>query len=38
VLGDAGIATIASALRLRLDDVTRLGDDVRLVLRVSREV
>lgn len=32
-LHDAGIATIGDALRLRLDDVTRLGDDVRLTLR-----
>lgn len=30
---DAGITTIADAARLRLDDVTRLGDDVRLTLR-----
>jgi diaminohydroxyphosphoribosylaminopyrimidine deaminase/5-amino-6-(5-phosphoribosylamino)uracil reductase len=32
-LGDAGIGTIADAVRLRLDDVTRVGDDVRLTLR-----
>jgi diaminohydroxyphosphoribosylaminopyrimidine deaminase/5-amino-6-(5-phosphoribosylamino)uracil reductase len=32
-LGDAGIGTIADALRLRLDDVTRVGEDVRLTLR-----
>ncbi|MDP3711881.1 MAG: bifunctional diaminohydroxyphosphoribosylaminopyrimidine deaminase/5-amino-6-(5-phosphoribosylamino)uracil reductase RibD [Mycobacteriales bacterium] len=28
-----GVGTISDALRLRLDDVTRVGDDVRLVLR-----
>ncbi len=32
-LEGAGIGTIADALRLRLDDVTRLGDDLRLTLR-----
>ena len=32
-LEDAGITTIGDAARLRLDDVTRLGDDVRLTLR-----
>ncbi len=32
-LGDVGVGTMAGALRLRLDDVTRLGDDVRLTLR-----
>jgi diaminohydroxyphosphoribosylaminopyrimidine deaminase / 5-amino-6-(5-phosphoribosylamino)uracil reductase len=32
-LSDAGAGTIAAAHRLRLDDVTRTGDDVRLVLR-----
>jgi diaminohydroxyphosphoribosylaminopyrimidine deaminase/5-amino-6-(5-phosphoribosylamino)uracil reductase len=31
-LQDAGIGTIADIARLRLDDVTRLGDDVRLTL------
>jgi diaminohydroxyphosphoribosylaminopyrimidine deaminase/5-amino-6-(5-phosphoribosylamino)uracil reductase len=30
---DAGVATIADALRFRLDDVTRVGHDVRLTLR-----
>ena len=32
-LGDLGVGTMASALRLRLEDVTRVGDDVRLTLR-----
>ena len=32
-LEDAGIGTITDAVRLRLDDITRLGDDVRLALR-----
>lgn len=31
-LQDAGVGTIAGAVRLRLSDVTRLGDDVRLTL------
>lgn len=32
VLGGIGVGTIADALRLRLHDVTRTGDDVRLTL------
>lgn len=36
-LKDAGIATIGDALRLRLDDVTRIGRDVRLTARPMRE-
>lgn len=32
-LADAGVGTISAAIRLRLDDVTRVGDDVRLTLR-----
>ncbi len=32
-LGDIGVGTVRDAVRLRLDDVTRLGDDVRLVSR-----
>jgi len=32
-LAGAGVGTIKDAVRLRLDDVTRFGDDVRLVLR-----
>lgn len=32
-LADAGVGTIAAAHRLRLDDVTRTGDDVRLTMR-----
>jgi diaminohydroxyphosphoribosylaminopyrimidine deaminase/5-amino-6-(5-phosphoribosylamino)uracil reductase len=31
VLGDAGIRTVAGALRLRTVDVTRLGPDVRII-------
>ncbi|GAB2786800.1 bifunctional diaminohydroxyphosphoribosylaminopyrimidine deaminase/5-amino-6-(5-phosphoribosylamino)uracil reductase RibD [Streptomyces daliensis] len=33
VLADFGVGTLADGLRLRLDEVTRLGEDVRLVLR-----
>jgi diaminohydroxyphosphoribosylaminopyrimidine deaminase/5-amino-6-(5-phosphoribosylamino)uracil reductase len=32
-VGDLGVATIDDALRLRLEDVVRVGDDVRLTLR-----
>jgi diaminohydroxyphosphoribosylaminopyrimidine deaminase/5-amino-6-(5-phosphoribosylamino)uracil reductase len=32
-LGDAGIGAIAGALRLRLDEVTRVGPDLRLTAR-----
>lgn len=32
-LAGTGITTIGDAVRLRLDEVTRVGDDVRLVLR-----
>ncbi len=32
-VGELGIGTIADCARLRLDDVTRVGDDVRLLLR-----
>jgi diaminohydroxyphosphoribosylaminopyrimidine deaminase/5-amino-6-(5-phosphoribosylamino)uracil reductase len=32
-LGAAGVGTITAAHRLRLDDVTRVGDDVRLTMR-----
>ena len=35
-LADAGVGTISAAHRLSLDDVTRTGDDVRLVLRPDR--
>jgi len=35
-LADAGVGTIAGAHRLRLDEVTRLGDDVRLTMRPRR--
>jgi diaminohydroxyphosphoribosylaminopyrimidine deaminase/5-amino-6-(5-phosphoribosylamino)uracil reductase len=31
-IGDLGVGTIADAVRLRLDEVVRLGDDVRLTL------
>jgi diaminohydroxyphosphoribosylaminopyrimidine deaminase/5-amino-6-(5-phosphoribosylamino)uracil reductase len=37
VLADAGVTTLAGALRLRLDDVRQLGDDVRVVATVDRE-
>jgi diaminohydroxyphosphoribosylaminopyrimidine deaminase/5-amino-6-(5-phosphoribosylamino)uracil reductase len=37
VLADAGVTTLAAALRLRLDDVRQLGDDVRVVATVDRE-
>jgi diaminohydroxyphosphoribosylaminopyrimidine deaminase/5-amino-6-(5-phosphoribosylamino)uracil reductase len=36
VLGDAGISTIADTLRLTVDDVTRLGDDVRVLASLQR--
>ena len=36
VLGDAGIATIGGALRLRLDETTRIGPDLRVVARPVR--
>ena len=32
-LGDAGIATIADALALEIEDVSRLGPDVRITAR-----
>lgn len=32
-LAGTGVTTIAEAVRMRLDDVTRVGDDVRLTLR-----
>jgi diaminohydroxyphosphoribosylaminopyrimidine deaminase/5-amino-6-(5-phosphoribosylamino)uracil reductase len=35
-LAGTGVTTIADARRLRLDDVTRVGDDVRLTLRPVR--
>jgi diaminohydroxyphosphoribosylaminopyrimidine deaminase/5-amino-6-(5-phosphoribosylamino)uracil reductase len=35
-LADAGVGTITAAHRFRLDDVTRTGDDVRLVLRPEK--
>ena len=35
-LGSLGVGTVGQAVRLRLDDVARLGDDVRLVLRPPR--
>lgn len=34
-VGDLGIASIDGAARLLLDDVTRIGDDVRLLLSVG---
>jgi len=38
VLADAGVTTLAAALRLHLDDVRRLGDDVRVEATVERGV
>jgi diaminohydroxyphosphoribosylaminopyrimidine deaminase/5-amino-6-(5-phosphoribosylamino)uracil reductase len=35
VLADAGIGTIADALRLRVDEVVRLGDDLRVTADVD---
>ena len=35
-LGPAGVGTIGAMHRLRLDDVTRTGEDVRLTLRTAR--
>ena len=35
VLGDLGIATISDALRFRLDDVSRVGEDVRVIARTG---
>jgi len=35
-LGAAGVGTISAVHQLRLDEVTRLGDDVRLTLRPRR--
>ncbi|MEU8031132.1 bifunctional diaminohydroxyphosphoribosylaminopyrimidine deaminase/5-amino-6-(5-phosphoribosylamino)uracil reductase RibD [Streptomyces sp. NPDC049099] len=35
VLGDFGAGTLLAGLRLRLGEVTRLGDDVRLLLRTQ---
>ncbi len=35
-LGEAGVGTIDAAQRFRLDEVTRIGDDVRLTLRPRR--
>jgi diaminohydroxyphosphoribosylaminopyrimidine deaminase/5-amino-6-(5-phosphoribosylamino)uracil reductase len=37
VLADAGVTTLAGAFRLRLHDVRRLGDDVRVEATVDRE-
>ena len=34
-LGPIGVTTIGAAVRLRLDEATRVGDDVRLTLRRS---
>jgi diaminohydroxyphosphoribosylaminopyrimidine deaminase/5-amino-6-(5-phosphoribosylamino)uracil reductase len=35
-LGDCGVDTVSAARRLRIDDVTRVGDDVRIVARPRR--
>ena len=37
VLADAGVSTLAGSMRLALEDVRRLGNDVRIVARVRRE-
>jgi diaminohydroxyphosphoribosylaminopyrimidine deaminase / 5-amino-6-(5-phosphoribosylamino)uracil reductase len=37
LLGDVGVSTIAEARRLQLDEVSRLGDDVRMVSRICPE-
>jgi diaminohydroxyphosphoribosylaminopyrimidine deaminase/5-amino-6-(5-phosphoribosylamino)uracil reductase len=37
VLGPAGVATIGTAVRLHMRDVTRMGDDVRIVATLDRE-
>jgi diaminohydroxyphosphoribosylaminopyrimidine deaminase/5-amino-6-(5-phosphoribosylamino)uracil reductase len=37
VLGDAGVATIAGALRLEVTDVERIGDDVRITASLERK-
>ncbi|HET6911294.1 MAG TPA: bifunctional diaminohydroxyphosphoribosylaminopyrimidine deaminase/5-amino-6-(5-phosphoribosylamino)uracil reductase RibD [Mycobacteriales bacterium] len=37
VLGDAGVTTLADALRLVVDDVVRVGADVRITATVDRE-
>jgi diaminohydroxyphosphoribosylaminopyrimidine deaminase/5-amino-6-(5-phosphoribosylamino)uracil reductase len=37
VLAEAGVTTIGSSVRLKMTDVTRLGDDVRLVAELDRE-
>lgn len=38
LLGDLGIGTLGDARRLRLESVTRVGEDVRLVLRPHRRL
>ncbi|MBV9869242.1 MAG: bifunctional diaminohydroxyphosphoribosylaminopyrimidine deaminase/5-amino-6-(5-phosphoribosylamino)uracil reductase RibD [Frankiaceae bacterium] len=35
VLGDVGIATLDDAGRFRFDDVTQIGDDLRVVARIT---
>ena len=37
VLADAGVTTLAGSMRLALNDVRQLGNDVRIVARVRRE-
>jgi diaminohydroxyphosphoribosylaminopyrimidine deaminase/5-amino-6-(5-phosphoribosylamino)uracil reductase len=36
VLADTGIPTIGQALRLEVDDVARIGGDVRITARIAR--
>jgi diaminohydroxyphosphoribosylaminopyrimidine deaminase/5-amino-6-(5-phosphoribosylamino)uracil reductase len=37
VLGDIGVGTLAAATRLRVQSVSPVGDDVRIVARLDRE-
>ncbi|MDQ3991803.1 MAG: dihydrofolate reductase family protein, partial [Actinomycetota bacterium] len=37
ILGGRGIATLADAARARIEDVTMIGDDVKVVARVHRD-
>jgi diaminohydroxyphosphoribosylaminopyrimidine deaminase/5-amino-6-(5-phosphoribosylamino)uracil reductase len=37
LIGDVGVTTMAGIHRLRLDEVSRVGDDVRIVARLCHE-
>ncbi|MDQ1704246.1 MAG: diaminohydroxyphosphoribosylaminopyrimidine deaminase, partial [Frankiaceae bacterium] len=37
VLADAGVTTIGAAIRLHVEDVSRLGADVRIIARLDRD-